>query len=852
MLDKNENKSITYIQNTKYSFIILKINYNWKKSIQKLGFSIHKKTLDINEIKEDTIDLLINTNNNLIEAKANIGFINLANNLCYLYATNNDVIEKEKIEGRQKLKIYKIKNIQYISLAINLSQTHQKIMNTEFNKIKNFLISERLFFCEIPFRYDLDLKSQIENFQSNDVKYKLFENFQYNHNFSPNICEKILTPIVKGSFKNILIHEGNIHLIMRYKIYDNYKYLIEIETFIPSCQNNKKSFQNIFYAYFNESEDKIKVLENIINNWNQNLSSFQVKNTEENKCLIINFDNDKEHLILKEIQKLPNLEIFNLNKTNSIDKVLSQCVELFKTIGYNYNFHKIEYNSQNRLLILISNDFENLLQMIKAVSSILFSIFLQDRNTKSNIIDDVKEKIQKHFKKLEKDLKQFEKEYPNRMQINIINNKNFDMVKKSILKDQINIFSYFDINQTKEENKIEINDNNNSITLFIGTYNVNALESDMIRKANLSPLLSPAKLQKYFTDENYPVFYCLGLEETIELNPKNVLIKPKNKAEIWVERISSELQKKYNYLLICKEQLVGILLLFYVKASEMNYIKNIQTEKLKSGFMGCGNKGCCFLDFEYKGKSYGFCSCHLPAGQKEKNLISRKDTFNNILNFNVGKSQKNFKKNDYFFIFGDLNFRTIRIGLISLKNHIKILSADKKAMEDKKRMSRNSLMDFGLNEKTKHKILKRLKTEVNFENSINNNNSKINKKLSKKDSNDFFINQIQDEFKEDNMEESIFTKYFLDEFLGFEELKKFEETELSQFNIIEEEIKFPPTYKYKKYTNNYNISKKVPSWTDRILYKKNENIVPILYDRVDLNYSDHKPIIGFFEIFKNK
>ena len=233
------------------------------------------------------------------------------------------------------------------------------------------------------------------------------------------------------------------------------------------------------------------------------------------------------------------------------------------------------------------------------------------------------------------------------------------------------------------------------------------------------------------------------------------------------------MQKKYNYLLICKEQLVGILLLFYVKASEMNYIKNIQTEKLKSGFMGCGNKGCCFLDFEYKGKSYGFCSCHLPAGQKEKNLISRKDTFNNILNFNVGKSQKNFKKNDYFFIFGDLNFRTIRIGLISLKNHIKILSADKKAMEDKKRMSRNSLMDFGLNEKTKHKILKRLKTEVNFENSINNNNSKINKKLSIKDSNDFFINQIQDEFKEDNMEESIFTKYFLDEFLGFEELKKF-------------------------------------------------------------------------------
>ena len=841
------NKSTTYIQDTKYSFIIIKVIYNTEKIIQKIGFSIHKKTLEINSINEDSIDLLINpnNNNNLIESKVDIGFINISCQICYLYATNNDIEKKEKIEGSQQFKIYKIKNIQYISLALNLSKNQIKNMNNEFNKIKNFLISEGLYFCESPFRFDIDLNSQIENFQLNNVKYKLFENFHYNYNFAPSICERILTPISKGCFKNILIEEGNIHIILRYKIYSNNKYLIEVETFIPACQNNKQTFQNIFYAYFNEFDDKIILLENIIKSWNENLLSFQIKDTEEKKGLIINYDSNKNSNFFKEMQKLNNFEIFNLNHTNNAEKVLEKCIELFKSIGYNYKFNKIEYNTQNRLLFIIADDFKNLFSIIKIVSSIMFSIFLKDRNIKQGIIDDVKEHILKKFKKIEKKLNKYKKEYPNGMQINPINDKNIQEIKKNILKNQENIFSYFDINHIQEENKIEINDNYNSIKLFIGTYNVNALESNLIKTANLSPLISPPKLQDFFTDEIYPNFYCLGLEETIELNPKNMLMKPKNKAEIWVERINSELQKKYNYFLICKEQLVGILLLFYVKGTEMKYIKNIQTGKLKSGFMGCGNKGCCFLNFEYKKKSYGFCSCHLPAGQDEKNLISRKELFNQILQFKVGNNKKNFQENDYFFIFGDLNFRTIKLGLVSLQNHIRILSSERKEKEDKKKV-RMSYQSFGENKeqkKGKVKTLKRLKSEIIFEDK-RSKNININ-------TDNYLINEIHEEnekLNENKMDEGIFTKYFFKEFLEFEELIKFKDTELSQYKIIEAEINFPPTYKYKKYTNNYNISKKVPSWTDRILYRKNDNIVPLLYDRVNLNYSDHKPIFGFFEI----
>ena len=102
------------------------------------------------------------------------------------------------------------------------------------------------------------------------------------------------------------------------------------------------------------------------------------------------------------------------------------------------------------------------------------------------------------------------------------------------------------------------------------------------------------------------------------------------------------------------------------------------------------------------------------------------------------------------------------------------------------------------------------------------------------------------------MDENIFIQSFFNDFLDGEELKVFKKTELVQFNIEEGEINFPPTYKYKKDTNCYNISKRVPSWTDRILYKNSENIKALFYDRIDLNFSDHKPIVGFFEINKDE
>lgn len=70
--------------------------------------------------------------------------------------------------------------------------------------------------------------------------------------------------------------------------------------------------------------------------------------------------------------------------------------------------------------------------------------------------------------------------------------------------------------------------------------------------------------------------------------------------------------------------------------------------------------------------------------------------------------------------------------------------------------------------------------------------------------------------------------------------------------FTEPEVKFPPTYKYKKYTTQYDKKEgkkcRAPAWCDRILYKTGEgasmqDITVLTYDHImKLSGSDHKPV----------
>lgn len=84
--------------------------------------------------------------------------------------------------------------------------------------------------------------------------------------------------------------------------------------------------------------------------------------------------------------------------------------------------------------------------------------------------------------------------------------------------------------------------------------------------------------------------------------------------------------------------------------------------------------------------------------------------------------------------------------------------------------------------------------------------------------------------------------------LSYDQLNVFKK-ETSIIGQMEEgDIKFNPTYKYIFNANEYDTTKRTPSWCDRILYKRGSNVKVIAYNRCDFTLSDHKPIYGIYNL----
>ncbi|ORX47966.1 hypothetical protein DM01DRAFT_1338802 [Hesseltinella vesiculosa] len=77
--------------------------------------------------------------------------------------------------------------------------------------------------------------------------------------------------------------------------------------------------------------------------------------------------------------------------------------------------------------------------------------------------------------------------------------------------------------------------------------------------------------------------------------------------------------------------------------------------------------------------------------------------------------------------------------------------------------------------------------------------------------------------------------------------------EMAEGNVFqgyqEGQITFMPTYKYDNGTDVYDTSEKqrVPGWTDRIVFK-GKYLRQLQYTRAELYTSDHRPVIGLFEV----
>ena len=267
-------------------------------------------------------------------------------------------------------------------------------------------------------------------------------------------------------------------------------------------------------------------------------------------------------------------------------------------------------------------------------------------------------------------------------------------------------------------------------------------------------------------DMKTPDIYIVGFQEIVDLNAKNIVLSSNtSKVDFWKNLIIKHLNEIDKYVIIKTLDLVGILIVVFVKEAIKENVKNIDALIVRTGLLGTmGNKGSCMLRFNYNDTSFTTACCHLSAGAS--NVSARINEINEILNRNYSIKNLRFKDHDLQFIFGDLNFR------------------------------------------------------------------------------------IDLEF---NTCKQMISGGSLNYLASYDQLNKAKTVSTSLIELDEGPLKFDPTYKYVVGTSEYDSKKKrVPSWCDRILFKKSNKIEVVDYNKVDYVISDHKPIYGLFKISTRK
>ena len=901
-MEELKQESPFIIKDDNFSIDII-VKYQTPNGINQKGITIYKKNCEINFLNDESLSNSVNMkkdNNNVINSFANIGFISISDIICFLYLTKNDII---LLHDSEEYTYYKVKNMHYIKMIeINNNSDNEdfdEIFKQHFDQFKKYFVSENLFFSFCKYGTNI-LNHHIDS--TNNICF----NEKYFLLFKQRNAIEFITPLIKGfythlSIVNKIIKENNdinkdsnkeneenkednnkddnsnnnnnnsinIDIIIKYKINQTEGNLIKLDDIL----NEDECIQEIEVILYRDITDKkinYKFYSYSGKSCNDIDKLFQLFKADKNiiKGLILialdfgfnNTGNDKG----EDLQKLNEADIFDVettndSKKNSIKKFVSERIDKIKNIFVKDKKESEDDKDKNIIydkLLIISgwsnNSIFNLTQEI--IQSIVNFYYEQNFNKDDNddtLLSKAKSSINNFFYIIDELLGK------RTMKLIKLKFPKVSYVNKEYIKSNLNVSLNMSLNINNNNTGLNlINDNNkalNNFSLFILTYNVCGMNKENINSINFSELLFPEQANKYISSKNskkkYPLFFCIGLEEVVNLNAKNVIIGgEKEKYALWEEKITSELKSKNNYVLLTKSSLVGILFFIFVQASEVSKISNIKNSKTKTGFYGqLGNKGSCFVEFEYKNKKYGFNNGHLAAGENIKSNNERKINLLNILNHKSDKNSQEFYQNDFYFILGDLNFR--------VKNSIKIIHKwlFNIKFEGNQKSKMENINENKINTPNQNSIDNNNNNNSNNNNNNNNGqkNENENKDVESNASSNYTSNITEDEEKLDDtfyhIDEKLFMKDFGNDYLKYDQLNIYKE-ELTKFNIKESNILFYPTYKYAKKSNDYNLSKREPSWTDRILFKGSKSIKSVLYNRIDVDYSDHKPVFSIFEI----
>ena len=670
-----------------------------------------------------------------------MGILNICSVPCLIVITK--VLDFSKGQNE----IFKIIEIKHIILKKDIEP--QKKIDIE----NNFKIySENIIYLPIFFSNSFDMSNPYS--KNDEEKNNLFlYNFDMLEPFYNEKNDKINFFCCKCIQGNSLFFQNKIgkidikfYLISKKKTLNEDIIIYQNEVIFKLSNGDYYNF--IIYSSYNNKES----------------NPFSVQKINKLNIVTSAFITDNLKLIEEETKK--NYNIIDISK-DCIEKSLEKIGYFYKktTQIFNNSFYTENSCLQKSDCIIICNNDSEMVQTLKIIifQSVLlcfqkFNIPVESPNNFYGYFYTVENKPKQNYLdlidliKFSPELNKFIIELNNIIQLKIPETTKPEISKFIHIKNEINL---------------------NEIKIYILTYNLAGASSNYVKSDtsdfNLENLLFCEKHKDNISFENSPEIFCIGFQEIVELNVSNIVFKSNNSSvNPWTQKITNILFNKCKYQLIVKMSMVGILLLIFIKNSVLPFITELNVSSCKTGGKGIlGNKGYIISHFNFKGKNFGFCSGHLNAGENKENLEQRQKEIKSIFDFNNFNSKNKFILNDFFFIFGDLNFK----------------------------------IDF-------------YKEDITNENSIKPSE----------------IIQYKD----------ILLKR--DELINF----------LSEFkNVKEGKINFLPTYKFIKHTDKYDLSKRIPAWTDRILFgNKNLNdINQIFYDSIsEINISDHKPVSSLFEI----
>ena len=190
----------------------------------------------------------------------------------------------------------------------------------------------------------------------------------------------------------------------------------------------------------------------------------------------------------------------------------------------------------------------------------------------------------------------------------------------------------------------------NSINIFTGTFNLNALEPRP--NIDLTEWLFPPE------NSQLPDIYAIGLQEIIELNAGSILNADSSKPERWAKAIQAQLnsQAGAQYILLRSESIASMTLFLFVEKSKVHNVTQVAGGSKKTGLGGItANKGACAVRFEYGLTSFVLLTSHLAAGVSA--TLERYNDYLTILQGLTFPRNYTVKDHDHVIWFGDLNYR---------------------------------------------------------------------------------------------------------------------------------------------------------------------------------------------------